>query len=32
MTRLGYERFLAIGSDWGTSVSTSLALQPSATR
>ena len=27
MTRLGYERFLAIGSDWGTSVSTSLALQ-----
>jgi pimeloyl-ACP methyl ester carboxylesterase len=27
MTRLGYERFLAQGSDWGTSVSTSLALQ-----
>jgi pimeloyl-ACP methyl ester carboxylesterase len=27
MTRLGYERFLALGSDWGTSVSTSLALQ-----
>jgi epoxide hydrolase len=27
MTRLGYGRFLAIGSDWGTSVSTSLALQ-----
>ena len=27
MTRLGYERFLAMGSDWGTSVSTSLALQ-----
>jgi pimeloyl-ACP methyl ester carboxylesterase len=27
MTRLGYDRFLALGSDWGTSVSTSLALQ-----
>ncbi len=27
MTRLGYERFLAMGSDWGTTVSTSLALQ-----
>jgi epoxide hydrolase len=27
MTRLGYERFLAMGSDWGTSVSTSLALR-----
>jgi epoxide hydrolase len=27
MTALGYERFLAQGSDWGTSVSTSLALQ-----
>ena len=27
MTRLGYRRFLAQGSDWGTSVSTSLALQ-----
>jgi pimeloyl-ACP methyl ester carboxylesterase len=27
MTRLGYRRFLAEGSDWGTSVSTSLALQ-----
>jgi epoxide hydrolase len=27
MTRLGYGRFLAVGSDWGTSVSTSLALQ-----
>ena len=27
MTRLGYERFLAMGSDWGTSVSTSLAQQ-----
>ena len=27
MTRLGYDRFLAAGSDWGTSVSTSLALQ-----
>ena len=26
MTRLGYGRFLAQGSDWGTSVSTSLAL------
>ena len=25
MTRLGYDRFLAQGSDWGTSVSTSLA-------
>ncbi|MCW2907608.1 MAG: Epoxide hydrolase domain protein [Actinomycetia bacterium] len=27
MTRLGYDQFLAQGSDWGTSVSTSLALQ-----
>jgi epoxide hydrolase len=27
MTRLGYQRFLTEGSDWGTSVSTSLALQ-----
>jgi epoxide hydrolase len=27
MSRLGYGRFLAQGSDWGTSVSTSLALQ-----
>ena len=27
MTRLGYDRFLAQGGDWGTSVSTSLALQ-----
>ena len=27
MTRLGYDRFLAQGSDWGTSVSTSLALR-----
>ena len=27
MTRLGYRRFLAMGSDWGTSISTSLALQ-----
>ena len=27
MTRLGYRKFLALGSDWGTSVSTSLALQ-----
>jgi len=27
MTRLGYGRFLAMGSDWGTSISTSLALQ-----
>jgi epoxide hydrolase len=27
MTRLGHDRFLAQGSDWGTSVSTSLALQ-----
>ncbi|HEY7431306.1 MAG TPA: epoxide hydrolase [Streptosporangiaceae bacterium] len=27
MTRLGYQRFIAQGSDWGTSVSTSLALQ-----
>jgi epoxide hydrolase len=26
MARLGYARFLAVGSDWGTSVSTSLAL------
>jgi pimeloyl-ACP methyl ester carboxylesterase len=27
MARLGYDRFLAAGSDWGTSVSTSIALQ-----
>jgi epoxide hydrolase len=27
MQRLGYQRFIAAGSDWGTSVSTSLALQ-----
>ncbi len=27
MTRLGYQRFLAMGSDWGTSISTTLALQ-----
>ena len=27
MTRLGYGRFLAMGSDWGTSISISLALQ-----
>jgi pimeloyl-ACP methyl ester carboxylesterase len=27
MTRLGYDRFMAAGSDWGTSVSTSIALQ-----
>jgi pimeloyl-ACP methyl ester carboxylesterase len=27
MTALGYDRFIAQGSDWGTSVSTSLALQ-----
>jgi pimeloyl-ACP methyl ester carboxylesterase len=27
MTRLGYDRFIAAGSDWGTSVSTSIALQ-----
>ena len=27
MTRLGYRRFLALGSDWGTSVSTALALR-----
>jgi epoxide hydrolase len=27
MSRLGYDRFLAQGSDWGTSVSTSLAMQ-----
>ena len=27
MDRLGYARFLAVGSDWGTSISTSLALQ-----
>jgi len=27
MQRLGYRRFIAAGSDWGTSVSTSLALQ-----
>ena len=27
MSRLGYQRFLAQGSDWGTRVSTGLALQ-----
>ena len=27
MQRLGYQRFIAAGSDWGTSVSTSIALQ-----
>jgi pimeloyl-ACP methyl ester carboxylesterase len=27
MTRLGYDQFVAGGSDWGTSVSTSIALQ-----
>ena len=27
MRRLGYERFAAAGGDWGTSISTSLALQ-----
>lgn len=27
MTRLGYPRFVAAGSDWGTSISTSIALQ-----
>src|SRR5664279_1211010 len=27
MSRLGYDRFAAAGSDWGTSISTSLALQ-----
>lgn len=27
MARLGYQRFVAMGSDWGTSVSTSIALQ-----
>lgn len=27
MTRLDYPRFLAAGSDWGTSISTSIALQ-----
>ncbi|MGH3401518.1 MAG: alpha/beta fold hydrolase [Streptosporangiaceae bacterium] len=27
MTRLGYSRFIAAGSDWGTSISTSIALQ-----
>ncbi|MEU2093228.1 epoxide hydrolase family protein [Nocardia beijingensis] len=27
MTRLRYERFIAAGSDWGTSISTSIALQ-----
>ena len=26
MARLGYSRFIALGSDWGTSISTSLAL------
>jgi pimeloyl-ACP methyl ester carboxylesterase len=30
MTRLGYPRFLAAGSDWGTSISTSIALQQPA--
>ena len=27
MRRLGYDRFIAAGSDWGTSVSTTIALQ-----
>jgi len=27
MDRLGYERFIAAGSDWGTSISTSIAMQ-----
>jgi epoxide hydrolase len=27
MTRLGYPRFIAAGSDWGTSISTSIAIQ-----
>jgi pimeloyl-ACP methyl ester carboxylesterase len=27
MTRLGYSRFIAAGSDWGTSISTSIARQ-----
>jgi pimeloyl-ACP methyl ester carboxylesterase len=27
MARLGYDRFVAAGSDWGTSISTSIALQ-----
>lgn len=27
MTRLGYPRFLAAGSDWGTSISTSISLE-----
>jgi pimeloyl-ACP methyl ester carboxylesterase len=27
MARLGYDRFLAVGSDWGTSVATALALR-----
>ena len=27
MTRLGYDRFVAGGSDWGSSISTSIALQ-----
>jgi pimeloyl-ACP methyl ester carboxylesterase len=27
MSRLGYERFLAAGSDWGSSISTCIALQ-----
>jgi pimeloyl-ACP methyl ester carboxylesterase len=27
MTRLGYPQFIAAGSDWGTSISTSIALQ-----
>ena len=27
MRRLGYDRFIASGSDWGTSVSTCVALQ-----
>jgi epoxide hydrolase len=29
MDRLGYSRFIALGSDWGTSISTSLALNHS---
>ena len=29
MSRLGYPRFIAAGSDWGTSISTSIALQHS---
>ena len=27
MQRLGYQRFIAAGSDWGTSISTSIAMQ-----